>query len=112
MTQPVTLRKRQDPDLDIRDAIGGAEPTYSELETTMYLEPVGDRRSREDLDDRNTGMGQWLGVGRTTIEWHNWDQVVYGELTLDIVAPIRHMHNPRLNRESHVEMDLQEIQLD
>lgn len=103
MNQPVTLRSLSG---YTRDTIGGAEPTYTETSTTMYLEP---RAGREQMQDRNTPIGDWLGVGRASIAWDSTNQIVYGLHVFDVVAPPRTFYDPVTGIDSHVELDLQEV---
>ena len=103
MNQPVTLRT---PSGGTRDEIGGLIPGYTTLTTTMYIEP---KSGKEDMADRNTPIGDWLGVGRKEITFENWDQIVYGSHVFDIVSPIRPYWDPVRQVLSHYEMDLQEV---
>ena len=103
MQQTVTLRRISG---ETRDSMGSSTLTYTETTTTMYLEP---RSGRENGEDRGTGAGEWLGVGRADVTFSDHDQIVYGSLTFDIVAPIRPFFDPRREAVSHVEMDLREV---
>lgn len=114
MNQTVTLRS---PSGETRDGIGGSEPTYSTQSTLMYLEPTRGGTAgasafssgREINMERNTPIGDWLGIGDATLDWTSWSQVVYGSHVFDIIAPPRYMPNPRLGTISHVELSLQEV---
>ena len=111
MVHTVTLKA---PSGVTRNAIGEAFATFDTLQTTMYLEPTrGSTQAfaagREDRADRNTPVGDWLGLGRLDVDWHSWQQIVYGAHTFDIIAPPRVMPNPRLGTLSHVELSLQEV---
>jgi hypothetical protein len=103
MTQSVTLRT---PSGDIRDGIGGSTPTYASMSTTMYIEP---KTGTEEMADRNTPIGDWLGIGRKDVNFDSWDQIVYGTHVFDIVSPVRPFYNPTTLVISHIEMDLQEV---
>ncbi len=103
MTQPVTLRT---PNGETRDAIGGSTPTFATMSTLMYLEP---RKGTEERADRNTPIGDWLGVGRKDVDFDSWDQILYGAQVFDIVAPARPFYNPTTRALSHIELDLQEV---
>lgn len=102
MIQEVTLRTLTDPG----NEIAGTDPTYTTGDTLMYLEP---RSGREHLEDRNTPLGDWFGVGYASVAWDSWDQVLYGNHVFDIIAPPRPMFDPLTAANSHVELDLQEI---
>jgi hypothetical protein len=104
LTQAVTLRQRTGETVSDR---GVSTPTYSTLETLMYLEP---RQGDEDEENRNTGIGDWLGIGLASVPFANWDQVVYGSVVFDIVAPPRPFEIPGAGVD-HIELDLQQIQL-
>lgn len=110
MRQSVTLRT---PAGQTQDAIGEATTTYEELVTLMYLEPGRGRSSfgggREDLVDRNTPIGDWVGIGRADVDFTSWSQIVYGTHTFDIIAPPRPVFNPTQDVVSHVELSLQEV---
>lgn len=103
MNQSVTLRT---PTGDPGNTIAGTETTYTEATTTMYLEP---RSGREDTPNRNTPIGDWLGVGLASVDWDSWQQVVYGVHVFEIVAPPRPFYDPLLGADHHVELDLQEV---
>lgn len=103
LNQSVTLRRISG---ETRDSLGEPTLTYTETTTTMYLEPL---RGREDEAQRNSGAGEWLGVGLADVDFHEWDQVVYGSRTFDIVAPVRPLFHPRLQTVTHQEMDLREV---
>ncbi len=97
-----------------QNEIGEVAVTYSELETTMYLEPTrgggtGFSAGSEEDAERNTPVGDWLGLGRADIDWDSTQRVIFGEHTFDVIAPPRYMPNPRLDTISHVELSLQEI---
>ena len=112
MNQLVTLRTRSG---ETRDDIGGAVLTYTTTTTFMYLEPThggqtsGFGAGKEANVERNTPIGDWLGLGDPDLDWSSWDQVVYGSRVFDIIAPPRYMPNPRLGTISHVELSLQEV---
>lgn len=103
MTQSVVLRT---PNGEVRDGIGGSEPTFSMMTTLMYIEP---RHGKEQSADRNTPIGDWLGLGRRDVDFDSWDQIVYGDHVFDIVAPARPFYNPTTRVVSHIELDLQEV---
>lgn len=106
MVHAVTLRKR---DGENRNSVGGSTPTFDELETMMYLEPIN-LGSFEYKENRNTPVGSWLGIGLATDPWDSsWDQVVYGEIVFDIDAPPRPIPNPRTQTLHHYEIDLREV---
>jgi hypothetical protein len=75
----------------------------------MYIEP---KSGKEDMANRNTPIGDWLGIGRIEINFENWDQIIYGEHVFDIVSPVRPFYNPRNHADDHWEMDLQEVDAD
>jgi hypothetical protein len=102
MTQAVTLRRLSG---ETRTAIGSSVAVYDTAATTMYLEP---RSGNETEADGNFGVGDWLGIGRNTVDFDHWDQVVSGSTTFDIVAPVRPMYHPGVGV-SHIEMDLREV---
>ncbi len=108
LTQPVTLRRRSG---ETVSAQGESIPTYETLETLMYLEPRALRsRAGEDDENRNTGIGDWLGVGLDSVPFHNWDQVVAEGVVFDITAPVRPFTIPG-EGVHHVELDLQQVQV-
>jgi len=94
---------------------GEATVNYTSIETTMYLEPThggagsGWTAGREENADRNTPIGDWLGIGRASIDWDSTQRILFGAHTFDVVAPPRYMPNPRLDTISHVELSLQEV---
>jgi hypothetical protein len=114
MNQAVTLRRRT----GFTRENGEATPIWSTLTTTMYLEP---KEGTEEggagsglglgstVSGRHTPIGQWLGIGRSTVDFDSWQEVLYGDLTLEISSPVREMWNPRTQTISHKEMDLLEI---
>jgi hypothetical protein len=103
MTQAVTL---QVPSGDARDAIGGSVDTYTETATVMYLEPT---RGREDMENRNTPIGDWFGVGKASDPFASDVRIVYGDHTFDVIAPPRLFHDPLTGVASHYELSLQEV---
>lgn len=113
MRQQVTLRRRVG---FTRDEIGDPTPLFTEVATTMYLEPVTGVEEgglSSGMEQRNSGrhtpVGTWFGVGSREIEFDSWQEVVYGDHVLEISSPVRPMFNPRLGVVSHIEMDLVEI---
>lgn len=93
-----------------RDSSGGAVPTFEETAETMYLEPfTGSREGGEVEVQRETPHGQWTGIGRASVDWSSWDEVIYGDITLRIFGTVKPIWNPRLGEESHVEMELREV---
>lgn len=108
MNQAVTLRKLSG---FSRDNVGGAEPTYDELDILAYLEPqppIG--LEGEDVQNGNTEMGRWLGSLPADTDMTGWDQLVYGELVLEFTGPPRPMWNPRTHTVSHIEVSLRAVQ--
>lgn len=103
MTQSVTLRT---PNGEVRDGIGGSQPIFASMTTTMYIEP---KSGTEDRANRNTPIGDWLGLGRKDVDFDSWDQIIYGTHVFDIVSPARPFYNPTTLALSHLEMDLQEV---
>lgn len=110
LNQTVTLRS---PSGETRDEIGGSSRTFTEATTQMYLEPgSGTGRGgggEEQQPDRQTPIGDWFGVGLASVDWDSWQQVVYGDHVLDIVAPPRPFVRGLTGVEDHVELDLREV---
>lgn len=104
MVQPVTLRVRTG-ETPVGN-IGETEPVFTELATTMYLEPL---QTNEVLADRNTPITSWVGYGRAEIDFTAWDQIVYGDHAFDIAGAPMPKFNPTTGAVSHVEMPLREV---
>lgn len=93
---------------------GEVTVTYSETATTMYLEPThgggtGFSAGREEDADRNTPIGDWMGVCRVSDGVISTSRILYGEHTFDVIAPPRPMPDPELGTIPLVELSLQEI---
>lgn len=104
MTLPVTLRTR---DGETRSSIGSSEPTFASLDTLMALEP---RSGREEANDGDIPIGDWVGAGNKDIDFKSWAQVIWGEHTFEILSVMPGM-NLRTGELSHYELDLQEVQV-
>jgi hypothetical protein len=103
LNQSVTLHRTT---TEARDEIGGVS-VGAETTVTLdgYLEPT---RGRENLDDRNTGIGDWLLILPADADVDNWDRVTHQGRTFEIVSPPR----PFVDGDGvvhHLEMDLQEV---
>lgn len=108
MTQTVTLQKLNG---YTRGPAGGAEPTYDELVVNAYLEPeppIG--LEGEDIQDRNTQLGRWLGFIPADTELTGFDRLLYGDLVMDLTGPPRPIWNPRLTAWSHIELSLRVVE--
>jgi hypothetical protein len=113
MVHEVTLLSQSG---ETQSSSGEVTVTYSSAATTMYLEPTRGGAAggswgagREEDADRNTPIGDWLGIGRADIDWDSTQRITYNEHTFDVIAPPRYMPNPRLGTISHVELSLQEV---
>lgn len=103
MVQPVTI---QIPASETRDAIGGVEDTYDTVDTVMYLEPT---TASEDMENRNTPIGDWIGFGKISDPFTSEVRIVYGPHTFDVIEGPEPMFNPRIGADSHYEMTLREV---
>jgi len=48
-------------------------------------------------------------MGKISVDFSTWDQIVYNGTVLEIVSPPQRIYNPRTRRDSHWEMFLREI---
>lgn len=108
MTQTATLRTRAGED---RSDTGDATLTYSETEIVGYFEPedpIG--LEGEDLQQRNTQLGRWLGFIPATTELTGFDSLVFDGKVMDLTAAPRPIWNPRLQVMSHIELSLRIVE--
>jgi hypothetical protein len=112
MNQRVTLQRHTGVQVKPGATHGEAEPTYTNVTTEMYLEatgPAGRSPGREFRPDRNTPISEWFAMGKLSIDFSTWDQIVYNGSVLEIVSPPQLIYNPRTKRNSHWEMFLRQV---
>lgn len=108
MTQTATLRKLNGA---TRSGTGGSTPQYDDVEIIGYFEPedpIG--LEGENIQERNTQMGRWLGFIPADIDLTGFDVIVFNGKTMDLTAPPRPIGNPRLAVFSHIELSLRIVE--
>lgn len=92
-----------------RDAIGGSAPADEETQTVMgYLEPVTSL-SREDMENRNTQIGDWIAVLPKDTDVGGWDRIRYGGREFDIKGPPAPMIDAPSGAVHHLELTIREV---